>query len=128
MSLPRWQPALDAIDEFRSHFAEHVPPFELVAACDKHWTDEEYRRLRPHGFPRGLRGVYFIFDDAETLQYIGVATGCFDKRVWSHGQWLSRRYTDIIALDDSHIFLAPSLEYFLITRLRPMGNSVFRTH
>ena len=127
MTLSRWEPVLEAIAVFRSYLAPNVPPFELIAANDKRWTDEEYGRLRPSGFPARLRGVYLIYDDAEALLYVGMATVCFDKRVWKHGH-AARRYTDIIVFGDEHLFLAPALEYFLITQLRPPKNTAFRGH
>jgi hypothetical protein len=128
MTLSRWDPVLEAIAVFRSYLAPNVPPFELIAPVDRRWTDEEYGRRRPRGFPCRLRGVYLIYDDAEVLLYIGLATDCFDKRVWSHDSRLPRHYTDIIVFGEEHLFLAPALEYFLITRLRPTKNTTFRGH
>jgi hypothetical protein len=128
--LPRWQAVRTVLGEFRSYLAPHVPPFRLVAANDSWWDDEEYRRSRPTGFPSKMRGVYLISDAAGELLYVGVALVNFDKRVWSHdamftANGVERRWTDVIALEPEYAFLALSLEYFLICRLRPRCNTSY---
>ena len=50
----------------------------------------------------------------------------FDKRVWSHQSRLEYRWIDIIPFDEEHYFLAPALEFFLICKLNPLDNRVFR--
>jgi hypothetical protein len=129
VNLPRrWASVNAVLAEFRKYLSSRVPPFQLIEACNRTWLDAEYRRLRPPGFPGRLRGVYLIFDESETLQYVGLATTCFDKRVWTHDEHLPRRFTDIIAINDAYMFLAPSLEYFLVVRLKPCGNRVYTAH
>lgn len=127
-SPSRWRAVATVLEEFGTYLSERVPRLQLTAACDKNWSDAEYRRLRPRGFPGKLHGVYLIFDDSERLQYVGLATTCFDKRVWTHDRHVQRRFTDIIPIDDAHMFVAPSLEYSLIVRLKPVGNRAFTTH
>lgn len=128
MQLARWIPVRKALDDFRTYLAPHIPDFDLLNATDAHWTEDEYRRLRPKGFPTRLCGVYLLFDEAELLQYVGVAVVNFDKRVWSHDTWIERRWIDIIPIRDEFVFLAPSLEYFLICRLAPRHNKSFNGH
>jgi hypothetical protein len=133
LELPRWNLVRSALNEFRSCLAPHVPQFSLLAANDYAWTNEEYKRLRPDGFPSRTRGVYLIFDRAEELLYVGSSLVNFDKRVWSHDQLFNsqrvqRRWTDVIVLPSEYAFLAPSLEYFLICKLRPRFNGTFMRH
>jgi hypothetical protein len=70
-----------ALRDFQSYLAPHVPTLEFVNATDAWWTEEEYNRLRPPGFPTRMRGVYLLFDENEVLLYVGVAMVSFDKRV-----------------------------------------------
>jgi hypothetical protein len=126
--MERWQAVERALDEFQSYLAPSVPRLSIAYACDKRWPDEEYKRRRPKGFPSRLRGIYLIYDEAETLLYVGVAMWNYDKRCWSHDTELPRRHLDIIPLDDEHAFLALSLEFFLISKLRPRHNSSYRDY
>lgn len=121
----RWKMIQPAIDEFQSFLSPEVPPLEIIEANDREWK-EKYEQLRPKGFPSRLRGVYLIFDAEERLQYIGVATVNFDKRVWSHDDYVDRRFTDVISFDDKFIFLAQALEHFLILKLRPPKNKALK--
>jgi hypothetical protein len=128
--LPRWNAVRSALEEFRTYLAPHVPIFPLIAANDAQWCDEEYRRLRPKGFPSRMRGVYLIYDENEELIYVGVTLVNFDKRVWSHDAGLRilgirRRWTDIIELPPEYAFLGLSLEHFLICRLSPRCNTSY---
>jgi hypothetical protein len=128
--MPRWQHLRAALDDFRSYLAPNTPPFVLHAANDYWWDDDEYKRLRPAGFPSRMRGVYLMYDDAGELMYVGVALVSFDKRVWSHddlfaSHGVERRWTDVIALEPEYAFLALSLEFFLISRLRPKYNTSY---
>ena len=122
----RWEPIIPLLREFESFLSDKVARLRIVFACDRHWSEDEYKRRRPPGFPSNLRGVYLIFDPAEALRYVGVAMFNYDKRVWSHDAELERRWTDIIPFDDRHLFLALSFEFFLISRLKPPGNKVYR--
>ena len=128
MTLERWQPVIPVLREFDSALSKHVPPTSVLAASDGEWSDEEYERLRPKGFPSNLRGVYLLFDSPGELLYVGLAMWCFDKRVWSHDSEMDRRWVDIIPFDDQHIFLAPALEFFLIARLSPPYNKTYKGH
>ncbi len=128
--MPRWLQLRTALAEFRYYLAPHTPPFILLAANDFLWDNDEYKRLRPAGFPSRLRGVYLMYDGAGELMYVGVALVNFDKRVWSHDDLFAshraeRRWTDVIALEPEYAFLSLSLEFFLISRLRPKYNTSY---
>jgi hypothetical protein len=123
---PRWQPLLPVLDEFQANLAPQFRRLELTAATDKQWSDAEYWKLRPKGFPSRLRGVYLLFDEDDCLLYVGLAMWRFDKRVWAHDEWIPRRWIDIISLDDRSIFLAPSLEFWLISRIKGLRNRIYR--
>ena len=125
MEPTRWKPVRQALGQFHSYLAPHILPFEIRNATDWQWSDKQYDELRPSGFPTHLRGIYLLFDKKEVLLYVGVAMVNFEKRVWSHDKWLDRRWIDIIPIQDKHLFLAPSLEFFLICRLRPTKNTSF---
>ena len=128
MNELRWEPILPILTEFQQYLADYVPTLQIQAAVDRQWSDAEYRARRPDGFPSRLRGVYLIFGPDEQLLYVGLATYDFDSRVWSHDHELDRRWTDIVQLDDQFIFLAPALEFYLISRLKPPHNRVYRGH
>ncbi len=122
----RWQAIGPVLEEFRSFLSPKVPESEIIEAADRRWGNGEYKRLRPKGFPSRLRGVYLLFDNDERLQYVGVAMWNYDKRVWSHDRHFERRFIDIIPFDDRRIFLAPALEFFLISKLDPPQNSTYK--
>lgn len=126
MAIERWRPVLDSIKHFELLLASAIPPLRITAAVDKNWTDEEYKRLRPEGFPGELRGVYLIYDPAAVLQYVGLAMWSFDTRVWSHDAHMDRRWIDVIAFDDQCWCLAPALEFRLICDLHPPCNKIYR--
>lgn len=128
MDVERWQPVQRVIDRFHSLLAPHVPLRGIVTACDETWTDEDYKRLRPKGFPGRLRGVYLIYDQASQLSYVGLAMFNFDKRVWSHDSLVCRHWVDIIPFEDEFICLAPALEFLLISSLRPPNNKSYRDY
>ena len=104
MELNHWRPIIPVIAEFQSYLSTEVQPLKIVAANDRNWTDAEYKRFRPSGFPSRLRGVYLIFDSSEKLLYVGVAMFNYDNRVWTHDNNLERRWTDIISFEDKYVF------------------------
>ena len=123
----RWQSIAPVLDEFQTFLCPGLPRFELVAADDSQWSDDRYKAQRATGvFSR--RGVYLIFDQSEALQYVGVAMYTFQKRIWSHDEWVRRRWTDVIPFPDESYFLARALEFFLIVRLRPPANTQYRDY
>jgi hypothetical protein len=124
----RWKQIENSIEEFRKFLSSNIPKLSIVNATDKKWTAKQYKELKPKGFPSKLRGVYLIFDEQETLLYIGLSTTCFNKRIWKHDTRFQRRYIDIIPIGDNCFPLAPALEYFLITRHPTPGNKVYRNH
>mgnify|MGYP002623483324 CR=1 FL=1 len=122
--LGRWREIVPHLDEFQSYLATQVPRLSIEPLNDREWTYARYRQACADGvFDRP--GVYFIFAPDQTLEYIGVATGIFHDRIWSHDEWVNRRWTDGIALNDDYRFLAPSLELFLISRLVTRCNHCF---
>lgn len=125
--LPRWAPIRPCLQRFvRDYCPAAMPPLTLLHGSDRTWTDDEYRTRRPDGFPGRLRGVYLLFDTAETLLYVGVAMWSFDKRVWAHDEWSARRFIDVIPFADRWLPLALSLEFVLIQALHPPGNTTYR--
>ena len=103
-----------------------MPPLAIIHATDRRWSDAEYRSQRPDGFPSRLRGVYLLHNEAEELQYVGLAMWSFDKRVWSHDADIQRRLIDIVPFADAWLPLAPALEFWLIQTLNPPGNTTYR--
>jgi len=103
-----------------------MPPLVVIHATNRQWTDAEYASRKPAGFPGRLRGVYLISDDAEVLQYVGVALWSFDKRVWSHDAMIQRRFIDIVPIADAWLPLALALEFWLIQALAPPGNTTYQ--
>src|SRR4051812_10751319 len=80
-------------------------------------------------FPSKIRGVYLLYDWDDSLQYVGVATYSFDKRMWRHdkhfeSKGLDRGTIEVICFEADTSFLAPALEYYLISRLKPSLNTV----
>lgn len=138
MSLNSREIIQNAIVEFQSFLSDKVPKLELIKPVHKDWSPEEYKQHQmtgvvPKGFPSRLKGVYILFDWEDQLKYIGVATYNYDKRVWTHDKHFEaaemwRGDIDIIPLTDEFSFIAPSLEYYLITRLKPMLNSTYKNH
>ena len=136
MSLDSREIIQNALVEFQTYLSDKVPKLELINAVNKDWSTEEYKQhqktgIVPQGFPSKLKGVYVLFDWNEQFKYIGVATYNYDKRVWTHDKHFEeaemwRGDIDIIPLSDEFSFIAPSLEYYLITRLKPSLNSTYK--
>lgn len=127
MEERRWQPVSNVLREFHGFLAPHLPAFRITAANNRRWSEEQYRAQCGTGiFDR--RGVYLLFNSSEVLEYVGLATVSFHKRIWSHDDWVDRQWIDVIPFSDETFFLAPALEYLLIIRLRPPKNSVYKNH
>jgi hypothetical protein len=60
--------------------------------------------------------------------YVGLAMYCFEKRVWTHDAHMPRHWIDIIPIVDDYIILAPALEFYLITSLKPALNTVYQNY
>ncbi len=67
-----------------------------------------------------------MFDNAECLEYVGVAMNSFNDRIWDHDSFVERRFTDVITIPHHFYFLGLALEFFLICRLHPPKNSTYR--
>ena len=127
--LPRWTSICEHLRRFERDYCPAVmPPLTILNGSDRTWTDAEYQARRPAGFPDNMRGVYLLFDPTETLLYVGVAMWSFDKRVWAHDEWGSRRYIDVIPFSDRWLPLALSLEFVLIQALHPPENTTYRNY
>jgi len=125
-SLERWIPVEKEIESFRFLIADHVPKLSITYAVNKQWDDEEYNNKIPQGFPWN-RGIYLIYNDESKLVYIGSAIKDFASRVFMHDENVRRRYIDIIEFpDDAYLPLILALEFFLISRLKPTGNTEFK--
>jgi hypothetical protein len=117
----RWQNIIPILEEFQGMLSPNFPKLSIVHANDKTWSDEQYKNQCQTGIFNHC-GVYMIFDESEALEYVGVTTRCFHDRIWSHDQWVSRRFTDVIPFPDNAYFFAPALEHLLIFRLCPPKN------
>lgn len=122
----RWSTIIPLLREFEGYLAEDAPRLALVHANDSRWSDEAYRRRRAELKYGSKYGVYLLFEGTEQLRYVGLAMYSFDKRIWSHDGYISRQWTDIIPFEDTWYFLAPALEFFLISRLQPPDNRSYR--
>lgn len=116
------------LDEFQSFLSTSTAPLSLELACDWQWTHAEYVSKRPVGFPGKCGGVYLRLDSNGTLLYIGLATYCFDKRVWQQHQEWNDRWVFIVRIPESQMFLAPALEAFLIQKMNPPHNTNWASH
>ncbi len=123
----RWTAVNLALAEFQSFLSPGVPKLSIQAATDRDWTQEQYRAQCATGI-FDQRGVYLLFDRNGALQYVGVAMRCFHDRIWSHDDWIQRRWIDVIAFPDTCYFLGPALEFFLIARLHPPRNTQYRDY
>ena len=73
-------------------------------------------------------GVYMHFaEGATTPLYIGSASYSFEKRVEMH-LFNDARYIDVICFDGQHWPFQFALEAFLITRMKPRENRVFKVY
>ena len=123
----RWASVIPSLDEFQRHLDPRVTKLPIQFADDSTWSNEQYELEAKKGTYRKC-GVYLIFDANEELQYIGVAMDGFSKRIWMHDAEVDRRFTDLIPFPPEHYFLAPALEFFLLCRLRPSKNKVYREY
>jgi hypothetical protein len=125
MTEARWAPILPQLKEFQLHLAPHVPAFRIEHLNDRRWSYARYREQCKTG-AYNRYGVYLIFDPAEKLEYVGVAMNSFHDRIWDHDSFLERMLTDVIAIPHEYYFLGLALEFFLICRLHPPKNTVYR--
>ncbi len=125
MIQSRWKPVIPHLQEFQRHLSGRVPELTIVAANDQLWTNEEFENQKKTGDFKGY-GVYLIFGPDESLEYVGLAMNQFDDRIWSHEACVNRRWTDVIPFCHEHYFLAPALEFLLITQLQPPKNTVYK--
>lgn len=123
-SLQRWALILPLLEEFQRHLAQDIAPLEIEAANDIRWSNDRYLQQCKTGIFRKY-GVYLIFTADESLDYVGLAMNAFNDRIWSHDDHVDRCWTDLIAFPHEHYFLAPALEFFLISHLKPPKNKVY---
>jgi hypothetical protein len=123
----RWSSVISVVREFEAHLAHNAPKLQIVNAIDREWSYEEYRQRKREFRICSGKGVYLIFDVEDRLQYVGLAMNAFDDRIWSHDEYVPRKWTDVIAFPDDWCFIAPALECFLIAKLKPPGNSHYRS-
>ncbi|MDB4793219.1 hypothetical protein OAG75_01105 [bacterium] len=125
MNEERWAQISPHLEEFQHHLAPHLPKLHIELLNDRRWSDETFRLQRQTGaFNR--YGVYIMFDCSENLEYVGVAMNRFDDRVWSHDSNVERMLTDVISIPHEYYFLGLALEFFLICRLQPPKNKVYK--
>lgn len=121
----RWGPVLPHLSDFQRHLAARVPLLQIEIGNDGLWAQDQYlQQCKTNVFNR--YGVYLLFAPDESLQYVGLAMNSFHDRIWSHDEDVDRRWTDLIPIEHEYYCLAPALEFFLICRLRPPKNTIYR--
>ena len=131
--IERWKQIEPLLNEFQDHLAKDVQKLSIKQLNDKKWLEDEYKK-RVKAEMLNQYGVYLIFDgdDEYALQYIGLAMDKFDNRIWEHEGDVDRRFTDIIPFEHKYYFLAPALEFFLISKLSKkmpkLKNKIYRGH
>lgn len=128
MEMKRSAQVQQAICDFKRDFIDSFPELIIRNAYDSNWSKEDWNQNKLKGFSSSLRGVYLAYTDEGTLQYVGVASTNFSKRVWSHNDWLEYRYIDIIPFEPRYFHFALALEYYLIAKLKPKQNNAFLGH
>jgi hypothetical protein len=103
----RWVEAQEALSEFQSYLAPHVPTLRIERAIDV------------NGWPR-LQGVYLIYDKQDRLLYVGMTLDCFQNRIRDHERKFETPWIDLIVFPPELSFLAPALEVFLHKHLHPL--------
>lgn len=121
----RWEPIIPQLRDFQHHLAPHVPELRIQHANDRRWSQQRYREQCRTGI-FDQYGVYLMFDNNEVLEYVGVAMNSFHDRLWSHDSFVERMLTDVIAIPHEYYFLGVALEFFLICRLHPPKNTIYR--
>lgn len=151
-SAKRMKEVSKVLREFESFLCDDVPagfqkhewkPFSIIFADDKHWTHTEAAAFRPVAYPKSMRGIY-IHSDACTaddpvgqpckdgysvIRYIGKSTEDYDaprRTKSSNGKFIKYRWTDIIPLWGKARFLIPSLEMFLLEKVRTTDNRQYQ--
>lgn len=120
VSPSRWAPIEEAIHEFQAHLAQHVPQFKIENGVD---CAESYPGRKAASLPLTRKGVYLIFDDSESLVYIGVTImRPLSERIRDHrtSKLFTPRWIDVIPFDWEWAFFAPSLEEFLLKKFSLM--------
>jgi hypothetical protein len=125
MTETRWAPIIPHLRGFQRHLAPHVPPLAIHHLNDRRWTREQYLKQCKAG-QFNHYGVYLMFDREEKLEYVGVAMNSFHNRIWDHDSFVERMLTDVIPIPHAYYFLGLSLEFFLICRLHPPKNTIYR--
>ena len=115
------------IKEFRQLLNPDAPEFKIVYAVDKLWTDEEYQLRKPSRFEY-QQGVYLIYSNDGELVYIGSALQGFYSRVFMHDDKINRRHIEIIVIEEDYMPIILALEFFLISRLKPIGNTEYKNY
>lgn len=119
----RWAPIEKVICEFQGLLAPTVPQFKIERGVDCAESCPTRKTASP---PLQKYGVYLVFDDSESLRYIGstidrkLIARCLEHR--KSERFIKRfkftpRWIDVIPLDWGWVFFAPSLELYLISKI-----------
>jgi hypothetical protein len=110
------------IREFQGHLAPKVPQLQIEKGVD---CAEPYPARKAVSQPLNKQGVYLIFDDSESKIYIGstidrpLADRCRDHiRGFAKRFGFKPRWIDIIPFGREWEFFAPSLESYLIYKVK----------
>lgn len=117
----RWAPIEMLIGEFQGFLAKDVPQLKIEKGVD---CAESFPVRKAVSGPLRKRGVYLVFDDSESLRYIGMTISrsliyrCRDQlRSKPLLRLVTPRWIDVIPFDRKFAFLAPSLESYLIIQI-----------
>jgi hypothetical protein len=121
--LPRWSQVEPLICEFQRLLAPNVPQLKIEIGIDC--------AAPPSGLTPALEscGVYLIFDESESLMYIGIAP---ERRLIDRvGSYRSKprfprkpRWIDVIPFDSEWLFFVPALELYLIDRITKLSPGI----
>jgi hypothetical protein len=119
MSPSRWAPIERMIREFQEYLAPTVSQLKIENGVD---CAESYPASRAASPALKKHGVYLIFDGTESQIYIGATIDrqlidrCLEQL--KKPKRFTPRWIDVIPFDREWEFLAPSLELYLIYKVK----------
>lgn len=109
----------ELIRDFQRFLAPTLPQLKIERGVD---CVDDYRKIST---ALGKCGVYLIFDDSESLRYIGV-TGCLAERIpaYRYEDRFVPRWVDVIPFDSESKYLALALEWYLLDKVSRIKDNV----
>jgi hypothetical protein len=117
----RWAPIEEMIREFQGFFVPTVPLLKIENGVD---CAESYPASKAASPALKKHGVYLIFDGTESQIYIGATIDrqlidrCLEHLKAKPFKRFTPRWIDVIPFDRGWEFLAPSLELYLIYKVK----------